>query len=243
MFLALFSPGHSVSLIRTFSPFLFVTLDNATYNWPWQNTCLDKYMPTLLRDWPWLLLIVIAKQTDRGYCLLFSTNGHFESFGDMTILGMYTFSPTWVPVIIFASMYLFPSWVIVIRVPLHRPADWLMFRRSTTGMPTLSLSSWFGIPGNFKLFRNSVGYIWFMLLLFVDALHTLSELCALKAWKRRGPHDTCQRMQLKNAESSMVDMVTWTAVGFLNYLPSMFLHALIKETYWLSMCGTAYCIP
>jgi len=57
-----------------------------------------------------------------------------------------------------------------------RPADWLMFRRSTTGMPTFSLSSWFGIPGNFKLFRNSVGYSWSMLLLFVDALHTVSEL-------------------------------------------------------------------
>ncbi|XP_039837975.1 uncharacterized protein LOC120698439 isoform X3 [Panicum virgatum] len=47
--------------------------------------------------------------------------------------------------------------------------------RSITGSPTLSLSSWFGIPGNFKLLRNSVGYICSMPLL-VDALHTLSEL-------------------------------------------------------------------
>ncbi|XP_039837989.1 uncharacterized protein LOC120698439 isoform X16 [Panicum virgatum] len=54
-------------------------------------------------------------QTERGYCLLFSTNGHLESLGDIMI------------------------------------------------------------RGNFKLLRNSVGYICSMPLL-VDALHTLSEL-------------------------------------------------------------------
>ena len=158
MFFALLSPWHSESSISTFSPFLFVTLDNAIYNWPWQKTCFDKYNPTVFRDWPWLLFMVIAKQTERGYCLLFSTNGHLESLGDIMIRGMYTFWPTCVSVIIFASMYLFPSWVIVILVPLHKPADWLMFWRSITGRPTFSLSSWFGIPGNFKLMRNVVGF-------------------------------------------------------------------------------------
>jgi len=43
-------------------------------------------------------------------------------------------------------------------------------------MPTFSFSLWFGIPRNFKLFRNSVGYIWSILLLSVDALHMVSEL-------------------------------------------------------------------
>ncbi|XP_039837985.1 uncharacterized protein LOC120698439 isoform X12 [Panicum virgatum] len=56
--------------------------------------------------------------TERGYCLLFSTNGHLESLGDIMI------------------------------------------------------------RGNFKLLRNSVGYICSMPLL-VDALHTLSELCRI----------------------------------------------------------------
>ncbi|WVZ57033.1 hypothetical protein U9M48_007477 [Paspalum notatum var. saurae] len=50
---------------------------------------------------------------------------------------------------------------------------------SITGRPTFNLSSWFGIPGNLKLLRNSVGYIWSKLPLFVVALLTVSEL-----WKR-----------------------------------------------------------
>lgn len=39
-------------------------------------------------------MIVIAKQTVIGYCLLFRTNGHTHSFGDMVILGIYTFCLT-----------------------------------------------------------------------------------------------------------------------------------------------------
>jgi hypothetical protein len=63
----------------------------------------------MFRDCPWLLFIAIAKHTEIGYCLLFSKNGHGDSVGDMIILGIYTLSPTRVPVIIWASMNLFPS--------------------------------------------------------------------------------------------------------------------------------------
>ena len=58
----------------------------------------------------------------------------------------------------FVLIYLFPSWFIIILVPLHNVGDWLMFPSSITGWPTFSLSSWFGIPGNFKLMRNVVGF-------------------------------------------------------------------------------------
>ncbi|XP_044971351.1 uncharacterized protein LOC123432763 isoform X3 [Hordeum vulgare subsp. vulgare] len=105
-----------------------------------------------------------------------STNGHFESLGDMMIRGMYTLSPTCVPVIICVSMYLFPSCVIVILVPLHKPAAWLMLRSSITGKPTFSVNLWSGIPGDVKVLRNSVGCMFIMMLVFVVALHTVSRL-------------------------------------------------------------------
>uniref|UniRef100_A0A0A9A1D4 Uncharacterized protein n=1 Tax=Arundo donax TaxID=35708 RepID=A0A0A9A1D4_ARUDO len=70
---------------------------------------------------------------------------------------MHTLSPMRVPVMICASMTFSPNRVIVILVPLHSPVLWLMLRRSITGRPTLSLRWWFGIPGCFKVLRNSVG--------------------------------------------------------------------------------------
>ena len=76
----------------------------------------------------------------------------------MMMRDMYTFWPTYVPVIIFALIYLFSSWFIIILVPQHKAGDWLIFSRSITGWPTFSLSSWFGIPGNFKLMKNVIGF-------------------------------------------------------------------------------------
>ncbi|XBI65372.1 hypothetical protein VPH35_045241 [Triticum aestivum] len=51
-----------------------------------------------------------------------------------------------------------------------------MFRRSITGKPTFSLSSWFGIPGKVILLRNSVGHIFSIVLYFIVALHIVSKL-------------------------------------------------------------------
>ncbi|KAM3212539.1 hypothetical protein ACQJBY_065541 [Aegilops geniculata] len=109
MFLTTSSSLLSSSSTATRSPSLFVTLEKAMYNCPYVKTCLGRYSPTLIRDWPWILVIVIAKQIDIGYFLLFRINGHTDSVGDMTILGIYTFSPTCVPVIICALMNLLPS--------------------------------------------------------------------------------------------------------------------------------------
>ena len=113
----------------------------------------------MFRDLPDLALIDGHCEADRGrFCLLFSMNGHLESLGDMMMRDMYTFWPTYVPVIIFALIYLFSSWFIIILIPLHKAGDWLIFSRSITGWPTFSLSSWFGIPGNFKLMKNVIGF-------------------------------------------------------------------------------------
>jgi len=40
--------------------FLEVTLEIATYNWPYENIGVERYTPTCLSDYPWLLLMVIA---------------------------------------------------------------------------------------------------------------------------------------------------------------------------------------
>ena len=67
-----------------------------------------------------------------------------------------------------------PSTLFQVLVPLHKPADWLMFLSSITGRPTLSFSSWFGIPGNLKVLRNSLVYM--CSIPFVVAAHTESQL-------------------------------------------------------------------
>ena len=40
-----------------------MTLDIATYNWPWLKTSYGKNKPTLFKNWLWLLFIVIANDT------------------------------------------------------------------------------------------------------------------------------------------------------------------------------------
>jgi hypothetical protein len=49
---------------------LAVALDNATYNWPWENTGSGKYTPTLGIVCPCALLIVMAKLSLIGNCFL-----------------------------------------------------------------------------------------------------------------------------------------------------------------------------
>lgn len=51
-FLALSAGIVSLSAFKIFSPFLFVTLERATYTWPCVNTCFGRHRPN---DWPWLL--------------------------------------------------------------------------------------------------------------------------------------------------------------------------------------------
>ena len=114
-------------MMRNFRPFLLVTLDTATYNFPWLKKGFGKYTPTCFNDCPWLLFIVIAKHTEIGNCHLFKMNGHFESLGDNVILGMNTCLPILVPVMISASITHVANHVIMSLVPLQRPSFWFKF--------------------------------------------------------------------------------------------------------------------
>ena len=158
------------------NPSLVVTQDTTTYNWPCVNTCLGRYKPTCLRDCPWLLLIVMAKHGAKGSCRLLSLNGHLDSFGDIIILGIVTFCPIFVPEMMSPLMDHLPRRVTINLVPLHRPSIWFRFLRSITGAPSLNRMSWLGMPLNFKLFKNSVGYRTSSSFVFALALHILSEL-------------------------------------------------------------------
>ena len=127
MFLTTSSSLLSSSSIITSSPSLFVTLEKATYNCPCVKTCLGRYSPTLFRDCPWLLLIVIAKQTNIWYFLLFRTNGNVDLVGEMTTLAIYDFLPHVFQLLSVCFDESSAKLTIVILVPLHNPALWLIY--------------------------------------------------------------------------------------------------------------------
>ncbi len=56
----------------------------ATYNCPCVKTGLGRNNPTWDNDWPWLLLIAMAKHNCRGNCLLWNLNGKPESEDEET---------------------------------------------------------------------------------------------------------------------------------------------------------------
>jgi hypothetical protein len=99
--LSIQTPPSSSSKI--FRPFIDVTLDIATYSWPCDKTGCGRYTVTCFRDFPWLLLMVIANHTDIENCLRWNLKGILVSEGDRDSLGIYTLSPIFVPVITFAS--------------------------------------------------------------------------------------------------------------------------------------------
>ncbi len=78
--------------------------------------------------------------------------------GDMMMRGINTRLLTLFPVMISISMTRWPNLLTINLIPLHNPIDWLRLRNKRIGMPTLSSSSWFAIPLNCKVFRNSTGY-------------------------------------------------------------------------------------
>src|SRR5271163_4819185 len=109
-------------------------------------------MPTLPKDWPWLLLIVIAKHTRIGNCLrsnstkLLSSLDLQEMRGNRTIpsagaagpalvRSRYVQKRTWSEIDFTCSL-----------VPLHSPLRGSKFRRSMTGQPSLSVSLCGGSP-------------------------------------------------------------------------------------------------
>jgi len=146
----------SSSKISIFNPFLVVTLDTTTYNWPCVNTSRGRYNPTFDNDCPWLLFIVIEKHNDIGNCLLENLNGNPESEGTKSILGINTFCPIPLPVMTVAVMMFFPRWLTCSRVPLHNPLAWSMFLSNMIGTPVFRINLWFGIPEHLMSFKNYI---------------------------------------------------------------------------------------
>ena len=132
-----------------------VILDRATYNWPCENTGWGKYIPTLSKDCPCDLLIVIENATLTGNWRRFRLKGNLLSDGVNVIRGINTCLPICDPVIISALMtLLWNPWQINL-VPLQRPSDGFKFHKSMIGIPSFSFNSPGGSSGIFNDLRNS----------------------------------------------------------------------------------------
>lgn len=160
---------------RIFRPSCYRTRDIATYSWPCVKTGCGRYNPTWSKLWPWLLLMVIAKDRITGNCLLHRVKGKEESEGVMLRRGIKTCILIWVPVMISAPMTCFSKRVIMSLVPLHSQMDLSMLRMSITGTPTLSLMMWLGSPDIVFVFKNSIVWSfamnWMPLLVLKHYLH------------------------------------------------------------------------
>ena len=101
-FVVMFDKLPSGSQTTTFKPLLLLTRETVTYSWSCVNTGRGWYIPTFDSDCPWLLFIVIANDTDKGYCFLTIFRGRRLSDGVILSLGMITLCPKCVPLIICA---------------------------------------------------------------------------------------------------------------------------------------------
>ena len=137
---------RSFILLRI-GPFQFVTLDTATYNWPWLNTGSGKCTPTLWNVYPWLLLIVIAKHKFTGNGRPFNVKCNFVSDRGISTRGIMTLCPLFVLVATSVWMTLLPNQVTMSLVPLHIPLVSFICLSNIIGQPTFSHSSWLGILG------------------------------------------------------------------------------------------------
>ena len=131
------------------------TLEHATYSWPCEKQGVSRLIPATLSDWPWALLIDIAKAKRTGNWRRLNSNG--ISLGIMGIRGINTSSPFEQPVKIVDSI----TWGIRLFTQSLVPLQSLgasKFLRSIIGEPTLSIKLCDGIPGGSSELRNSVGY-------------------------------------------------------------------------------------
>jgi len=143
------------SINNIFNPFLEVTPNIATYNWPWENTDYGRYTPTWLRDYPWLLLMVMANKTNNKNCRRWKLKRMLLSDGINDNHGMKTLWPICLPDITCASGTYAPIFVMTSRVPLHSPNVWSIFLKSITETPTFNFSLWFRSLEAKMVFRNS----------------------------------------------------------------------------------------
>ena len=113
-----------------------VTHDIPTYNCPCVNTAFRTSNPTYVTDWPWDLLIDIAKHTFTGNCCQENSNGTWVSHGVIFSLGMNVILPACSPVSSHTSSTWLLILVTIILVPLQTPSPGLEFLRIITGLTT-----------------------------------------------------------------------------------------------------------
>ena len=133
-------------VIRTFKFFFDVTLENATYNCPWEKTGIGRYKPTQFNVCPWDLLMVIANAGCTGNWWRLKVKGSSVSEGDIIMRGMKTRLPELFPVIISASITCFWKWQQTNLVPLQRLSEGWILHNSIIGVPNFNISLWGGRP-------------------------------------------------------------------------------------------------
>ena len=89
------------------------------------------------------MFIVIAKQIIKENCLHYNFTKSLLSDGVITIIGMYTLSPTSLLHATLTSKICFPHSVMTNHVLLHRPNDWSIFLSSITRTPFFKHNMWF----------------------------------------------------------------------------------------------------
>ena len=94
----------------------FETLENATYNWPWEKTGWGKYIPILLNDCPWLLLMDMQNANLTGNCRLLRIKGKSVPFVLKFILFNKTLLPIFAPAIIsMSNIFAWIPFVLIIK--------------------------------------------------------------------------------------------------------------------------------
>jgi len=127
-----------------------VVWKSTTYNWLRENIGVLESRSTCSTDYPFDLLIVIAKATFTGNCLLVNLKSIINVVGCKVILEMNVVSPTWFLVNIHVWITRFFKRVTMSHEPLHNPRFGAMFRNNIIGHPTLRWSFVGDKLGNFK---------------------------------------------------------------------------------------------
>ena len=130
-----------------------LTLEQATYSWPWVKTWPLNQTPTNFKVCPWDLLMEIAKEILTGNCLLCHSNRYSFNFGMKVILGMRTIRPD--STIRHWRSLLSRHLSKISRVPLQSAWRGLILRRSISGIPGLRFNMCWGKPLGLRVWRYS----------------------------------------------------------------------------------------
>ena len=131
--------GYTILLVLPFGGRMFrfsgePTLEQLTYNWPWEKHGELRSRPAIFNVWPWDLLIVMAKLNLTGNWSLLNLKVNFSV--TIGILGINTWSFLYLPSKIMASITCCRKFLTNNRVPLQSFGG-SRFLRSIIGTPGL----------------------------------------------------------------------------------------------------------